>query len=178
MFRWVTGFEFVMVTLLVTLAAAFWMVMEAVPIAKKSVLPLSASSEASADPMSIDSFQMQPFEDFSEFLDRPLFSPARRPPEIVPAMPEAEPAPTAPAPKIELTGLIITAQGSVGIIRLPGTDGIRRIVVGDTIEGWEVEEIAPSRLLLRRGDQHATVSALKMGDTSVEPRESSAKSPP
>jgi general secretion pathway protein N len=177
MIRRVTRFELATAASLVALAAAFWAVMEAVPIANEFTVPRSPSSDANAGPASIESFQMRPLDSFPAFLDRPLFSPSRRPAEIVLAVPETEPVTVAPAPSIELTGLIITAQDSVGIIRLPGAGGVRRVVVGDTVEGWLVEEIAPGRLLLRRGDQRTTVSAAKMGDASVEESGPLAKSP-
>jgi hypothetical protein len=105
--------------------------------------------------------------------DRPLFSPSRRPPAPPPvvAMPQAPPR---PAPSVTLFGVIMDAGEARAIVQAAGQ--VRRVRIGDDIEGWKVTQIEQRRLMLSLDGREASFTmfnskgnpAVKMLDKQVE----------
>ena len=102
------------------------------------------------------SYAMAPVEDFSSILERPLFSPTRRPPAqgVVSA--------AAPEPELQVTlvGVIISSEEQIAIVRLKDAGRFARLSVGDSFQGWILASIEPSRITFRRGDveEHVELS--------------------
>ena len=97
-----------------------------------------------ADP----SFVMAPAESFSAILERPLFSPTRRPPaEGTVTIESAE-------PELEVTvvGIIISSEEQIAIIKPKGESRFVRLSEGDSFQGWILETIEPDRITFQRGD--------------------------
>ncbi len=94
------------------------------------------------------SYAMAPVEDFSTILERPLFSPTRRPPA------EGVAAAAAPEPALQVTlvGVIISSEEQIAIVRLKDAGRFARLSVGDSFQGWVLDSIEPSRVTFRRGD--------------------------
>lgn len=94
------------------------------------------------------SYAMAPVEDFSEILERPLFSPTRRPPA------QGVAATAAPEPELQVTlvGVIISSEEQIAIVRLKDAGRFARLSVGDSFQGWILDSIEPSRVTFRRGD--------------------------
>ncbi len=94
------------------------------------------------------SYTMAPAEDFAAILDRPLFSPTRRPPA------QGEAAAAAPEPELQVTlvGVIISSEEQIAIVRLMDADRFARLSVGDSFRGWILDSIEPNRVTFRRGD--------------------------
>jgi hypothetical protein len=94
-------------------------------------------------------------EQLSATRERPLFSPARRPPDPPPApvVQRIEPTPPPPAPSVVLVGTVTEADGARAIVR-SGTATIR-LRMGDEIGGWKVTEIETRRLVLSLDDRSA-----------------------
>ena len=94
------------------------------------------------------SYAMAPVEDFSEIRERPLFSPTRRPPA------QGVVATAAPEPELQVTlvGVIMFSEEQIAIVRLKDTSRLARLSVGDSIQGWILDSIEPSRVTFRRGD--------------------------
>ena len=89
-----------------------------------------------------------PVEDFSTILERPLFSPTRRPPAqgvAAAAAPESE-------LQVTLVGVIISSEEQIAIVRLQDASRFVRLSVGDSFQGWILDSIKPSRITFRRGD--------------------------
>lgn len=96
-------------------------------------------------------------------VDRPLFSPSRRPPPSPDALSTAD---TGPAETLEGEAadgaadapftLLGVASGSARTIallrRLDGAD-VLRVRVGEEIDGWTIEAIAADSITLRRGQE-------------------------
>ncbi len=94
------------------------------------------------------SFVMAPAENFSVILERPLFSPTRRPPAegtvtIESAEPELE---------VTLVGIIISSEGRIAIIKPEGGSQFVRLSEGDSFQGWTLETIEPDRITFQRGE--------------------------
>ena len=94
------------------------------------------------------SYTMAPLEDFAAILERPLFSPTRRPPA------QGVVAAAAPEPELQVTlvGVIISSEEQIAIVRLKDADRFARLSVGDSFQGWILDSIEPSRITFRRGD--------------------------
>ncbi len=94
------------------------------------------------------SYTAAPVADFSTILERPLFSPTRRPPEEgVVAV-----APSEPELQVTLVGVIISSDEQIAIVKLKDTTSFARLSVGDSFQGWVLDSIEPSRISFRRGD--------------------------
>jgi hypothetical protein len=79
-------------------------------------------------------------------LERPLFSPARRP---APA-PAAAESVDAASPASQLVAVAIGPDRSAAILRL--TSGKTLVLLqGEQIDGWVLSEVAPHRVMLRSG---------------------------
>ncbi len=96
-------------------------------------------------------FQMPPIEDFSETLDRPLFSKIRRPPAPEPDAPPGEPEKKQKV-KVRLAIVVITPEDRFAYIQEPGARKHTRLRVGQAIEGWVLESILAESIVLRFGE--------------------------
>lgn len=112
---------------------------------------------------------------FLAMLDRPLFSPSRRPPP-----PPPPPAPVEvqePLPNVHLYGLY-GGDGSGGaIVRVDGKN--RRILLNESINGWKLSAIGERSITFRRGARsHAIelVQVIRKGEAGT-PSSTSAASP-
>ncbi len=94
------------------------------------------------------SYAMAPVEDFSTILERPLFSPSRRPP----AQGAVSTAASEPELQVTLVGVIISSEEQIAIVRLEDASRFVRLSVGDSFQGWILDSIEPSRVTFRRGD--------------------------
>lgn len=91
------------------------------------------------------------FDVFREVLERPIFSPGRRPPNVmVNVVAEAAPQPAA-GPALQLHGIVATGSEAMAMIAMDGAPALRRVAVGDEIGGWHIEEIGAEGVLLRQG---------------------------
>lgn len=98
---------------------------------------------------------------FRAMVDRPLFSPTRRPPPApaapapldAPAMPALPP----PAPSLTLSGVITGGGGGVALLRRPQDAAPIHVALGGTVDGWTVAEIHPRAVVLRRDARSVTV---------------------
>lgn len=105
---------------------------------------------------------------FLAVLERPLFSPNRRPPPP-PAPPKTEAAPEPdPLANIQLQGVYSTGDGGGGIFaRVDGKD--RRIAVGTALGGWTVKGIDGLNVTFARGDDSRVVRLVPAKLATVAP---------
>lgn len=100
----------------------------------------------------------QSMERLSATVDRPLFSPSRRPTPTPPVGQDPEPprAPPTPPPSLVLSGVVMDGQGAHVVVLVGAERRILRAQIGDEINGWTVSEIEGRRLVLSLGDRFAT----------------------
>ncbi len=93
-------------------------------------------------------FDMAPVETFSAVVERPLFSPTRRPP------PQGTATIESPEPELDVTlvGVIISAAGRIAIVKAKGASQFARVSAGDSFQGWTLDSIEPDRVSFRRGE--------------------------
>lgn len=107
-------------------------------------------------------FTLPPPEEFNAIVDRPLFSPDRRPPEnaspIEAGSPAAETGADAPR-QIVLAGTATDQANRAVAILHNVTQGIQfRVWVGDQVDGWRVKEIRPRMVVLATATEEVTVT--------------------
>jgi hypothetical protein len=90
----------------------------------------------------------QSLERLSATLDRPLFSPSRRPtPAPVAQAPEL-PVPPAPPPDLVLSGVVMDGKSARAVVQVGAEKKILRAEIGDNIGGWTVSRIEGRKLVL------------------------------
>jgi len=105
----------------------------------------TAARAASENPLAA-----QPLDLFPDTRDRPLFAPTRRPPPPPPppVVERVAPPPPVPPPNVVLLGVVTDENGPRAVVHSGSSDKIIRARLGEQIEGWQVTEIEPRRLVL------------------------------
>ena len=112
------------------------------------------SAAAPANPVAA-----QPLDQLSTILDRPLFSPSRRPPAPPPPpVVQAPPPPTPPPPPPDLVlfGVVMDGEGARAVVRAGADKKILRAQIGDDIDGWKVSQIEGRKVVLSLDGRFAT----------------------
>src|SRR5262245_40574174 len=89
---------------------------------------------------------MPPEESFAAVLERPVFSPTRRP---VPSSGATAPSTTSAA--FLLVGVVISDSDRFVLVKPLSTDKLERLREGDELAGWSAVSIAPDRVVFRSG---------------------------
>ncbi|QEA13237.1 type II secretion system protein N [Comamonas flocculans] len=87
-------------------------------------------------------------------LERPLFSPLRRPPPPPPP-PQKEDTQAATLTDMHLYGLYGSGSTGGAIVRVDGKD--QRLSVNENIKGWKLVRVGDDSITLRRGGQERTL---------------------
>jgi len=115
-------------------------------------------------------FSLPALDQFKETLERPLFADNRRPP----AVPEPRVADQTEAPKIVasprhstaglvLSAIVMAGDDRVALLRARKSGAARRLRVGERIDGWRVESIAPGAVVLSLKDERKTLALRRFG---------------
>jgi general secretion pathway protein N len=105
-----------------------------------------------------------PLDALSMTHERPLFSPSRRPPPIVVAVPEPAPArsPPPPAeperPRLTLLGTIVGESGSIGVFLDPATQDVIRLRTGEAHDAWMLRSVRGREVGLEKNRLTAILS--------------------
>src|SRR5437879_11673535 len=103
----------------------------------------------------------QSLEQLSTILDRPLFSPTRRPPAPPPAPPPivqaAEPpAPPPPPPNLVLFGVVMDGESARAVVRAGADKKLVRAQIGAETDGWKGSQIEGRKVVLSRAGRLGT----------------------
>lgn len=113
-----------------------------------------------------------PVSSFLLTLERPIFSPNRRPPPVAAVAAAPEPDPLA---NIQLQGLYSAAGGGGVFARVDGKD--RRIAVGGSLGPWTVQSVAGREVTLARGEQTQVLRLLPSRLTGEAPAPAAPSAP-
>ena len=93
---------------------------------------------------------------FAAIVERPLFSPTRRPPAAAPPpapAPEVVAAPTPLAPMdFSLAGVVISGGTRSALVQMQADGRQVRVAEGGAIDGWTLVTVEPQRAVFRRDD--------------------------
>jgi hypothetical protein len=100
----------------------------------------------------------QSLDQLSSTLERPLFSPSRRPPPPPPPVAQAPPppAPPPPPPNLVLFGVVMDGEGARAVVRSGADKKLVRAQIGDEIDGWKVSQIEGRKVVLSLDGRFAT----------------------
>lgn len=96
---------------------------------------------------------------FAAILERPLFSPGRRPPPPVVVPVVVPPPPPDPLEKVRILGVFAGASGTGAIAEVDGKS--RRLMQGDAIGEWNLVGVAGSDVTFRNSGQTRVLSLVK-----------------
>lgn len=96
---------------------------------------------------------------YSETLERPLFMPNRQPPGDAPALSMQAPRAARPnAKRYALSAIIIVDDERIALLTDTATGGLNRVREGESVAGWQVEEINEDSAVLSNGDTREELS--------------------
>ena len=144
----------------VALGAVLYAELEEGLFAPPSSLAVSPPARPLEDRAIPADFDFPSYESFHEVVERPLFSPTRRPPaKVTPAQskPKPTPKPKPQTARIErglfsVLGIVISDDERVSLVRLKKSGETVRMAVGDVVEGWRVESIDRDCVTFRAGE--------------------------
>jgi len=106
-----------------------------------------------------------PLGALSATLERPLFSPSRRPPPVVTAAPpivEMAPPPAEPPPLehplFSLVGTVIDGAGNQGIFMDQASNAVVRLHIGESESGWVLRAVDARTTTLEKNKQRVTLA--------------------
>ena len=132
--------------------------------------PIGRGSTPAAD-SPVPLFALADRESFSETLTRPLFMPNRQPPGEV-AAESPLPAARAARPNANryvLSAIIIVDNERIALLTDTATGGLSRVRVGESLAGWQVEEIHEDGAVLSNGDTRENLSLRSFGPPAPRP---------
>jgi hypothetical protein len=139
--------------LLVACLALAWLIYEQLGEAAPTLEPAARAGAQQAAPAAaaqpeIPQFSMPRVETFAAIVERPIFSPTRRPP------PEAEVTLDDAFSNLDLllVGVVISADERIAIVLPKNHTDVVRLGVGDLFQGWVVHAIEADRVTFRRDD--------------------------
>ncbi len=118
--------------------------------------------------------------EFKATLERPLFSPERRPDRNGPAQEGESEAVVGldAAPGLRLSAVIVDADGRSALLSTPQAVQAQRVPLGGTIAGWRVEEIRDDAVVLRSGSRQAEVALRTFGPARAPVPSQAQQAPP
>jgi hypothetical protein len=114
---------------------------------------MESSARTLANPVAVQSL-----DQLSSTLDRPLFSPSRRPAPPPVKQDVAPSAPQQPPPTLTLFGVAMDGEQARALIRTDRDKRILRAQIGDDIDGWKVSRIEGRKVVLSLGERFVTLT--------------------
>ncbi len=105
-----------------------------------------------------------PIEQFAAALDRPLFSPDRRPPEGEPSAGVVEDR----ALSATLQGILFANSGSVALLTAVGESSPVRVSEGELFLGWRLLEIHPDNVVFGRDEETVALELIYKAQPAPE----------
>lgn len=94
----------------------------------------------------------EPREAYASVTDRPLFRPQRKPPDPVAGLPGpvSDDQPAVDLTGLDLSAVVISPSVVSAWVRDSKEQGLKRVRLGDELEGWSVKDILGDRVVLER----------------------------
>ena len=127
--------------------------------------PDAAASGQTIDIPEIPKYDPPPIERFAAALDRPLFSPGRRPPEGEPSAGVVEDRTLSAT----LQGTLFANSGSVALLTAVGESSPVRVSEGELFLGWRLLEIHPDNVVFERDEETVTLELIYKAQPAPPP---------
>jgi len=117
-----------------------------------------APTEAASGEPTQAGFEMKPSGDYTQIVERPLFTRSRRPPPPSESKAAAGGAgQAAAAAKIALNGIVLAGGRRVALLRFDSDPKVMHVSEGQQAGGWLIERIGADRVVVRRGQQASEI---------------------
>lgn len=136
----------------------------------EAAAPASVSGGAGGGPAdalpALPVYDPPPLDRFAAAIERPLFSPDRRPPAEAPSVvvASADQALTA-----TLSGILFADSGSVALLTAVGDSTPVRVSQGDLYLGWKLTRINPDNVVFERDGEQVTLELIYRVQADSEP---------
>ena len=118
--------------------------------APAAVQQATAGTPTTAAVRAPDPPPMAPLASYSEIVERPLFVRTRRPPPE----PEVAQQVVKKAPgNFKLEGTALSPDGQVAVLRNTRTSEMHRLRMGQSVDGWQLDQVQPGQAALSQGEQ-------------------------
>jgi hypothetical protein len=133
-----------------------------------ATLAADAPAEDSSGVTLSNPLAAQSLERLSATVDRPLFSPTRRPPAPSFARTPEPLAPAAAPPDLVLSGIVMDGERAHAVVRVGAEKKILHAQIGDDIGGWTVSQIDGRELVLSLDGRFVTFTLFnRKGDRRI-----------
>lgn len=126
-----------------------------------------AASAAAADgdvgPPQAPPYEAPPAERFIAVLDRPLFSPDRRPETVESAAPTAAPR-RDESLKAQLRGVVLADPEAAALITPEGSTQVLRVALGELFRGWRLREVHPDHVVFEHEGREERLDLIYRSD--------------
>lgn len=138
----------------------------------------SAPAATPAEPeLAADDFALPNISQYQQMVERPLFMESRRPSQPAPPEPPAPPKLEPPPPiSFKLMGILATPQGKMALVA-DAKGKYKRLKVRDALDGWQIVDIKPDRVLLDHGGNREDLALLKKRPPGAAPTPTPAAAP-
>jgi general secretion pathway protein N len=113
--------------------------------------PVKQVSQSDGSAAKFKAFELPPLTEYSEIVERPLFSDSRRPapdePEVI-----AEPEPEVEEQELTLIGVMVTPNLQMALVEADEQGEVARLKIGETTNGWTLESVESNKVVLRKGE--------------------------
>ena len=131
---------------------------------------VAGSGEAGSDPAieipAMPKYDPPPIETFAAALDRPLFSPDRRPSKDAPV---AASVVESQALTATLQGILFANSGSVALLTAVGESTPVRVSQGELFLGWRLLEIHADNVVFEKDDETVTLELIYKAQPAPAP---------
>lgn len=125
--------------------------------------------QGTEDELLPDNFSLPGVSEYQQMVERPLFVESRRPNQPPPAasLPPQKPEPPGPI-NFKVMGILSTPEGKMALMA-DAKGKYKRMKIRDAIDGWQIAEINPDRVLLEQNGVKQDVSLLKKRPKGAPP---------
>ena len=128
-----------------------------------------------------DDFALPDVSQYPQLVERPLFMESRRPSQPAPPKPPEPPPPpkpeAPPAINFKVMGILETPEGKMALIA-DAKGKYKRLKVNDSMDGWQIADIKPDRVLIEQNGFNEDLSLLKRRATGSMPPSGASGSAP
>lgn len=158
-----TGVLLILTSLLGALLTGEWLHLRKKP-SNQGLKENTATISTPETGLTADNFVLPGVNEYQQMVERPLFLESRRPPP-----PKSEEPPTPPSPpppekatpvNFKVMGILSTPEGRMALIA-DAKGKYKRLKAKDSLDGWQISEIKPDRLLIEQGPFKEDLSLLK-----------------
>ena len=158
-----TGILLILTSWLGALLTGEWLHLRSKP-SDKSPSENAARATSAESVLTPDTFTLPGVGEYQQMVERPLFLESRRPPppkSEEPPPPEPPPPPEKATPvTFKVMGILSTPEGRMALIA-DAKGKYKRLKMKDSLDGWQIADIKPDRLLIQQGPFKEDLSLLK-----------------